>query len=138
MKYLLDTNVLIWLISGMEYPSLYPVYKLQNDDSEILYYSILSVWEIAIKHAKNSKLMEMTPKTFVDSCNRAGIRLLTLEDRHIFKLEELKLMSGAPDHKDPFDRMLMAQAKCDKMTFITGDLTLKWYDEKNMIFVKKG
>ena len=138
MKYLLDTNVLIWLISGMEYPSLNYVYELQNDDSNHLYYSIISVWEVAIKHTKNSKLMEMTPKAFVKACNQAGIRLLELEEEHVFRLDKLELKKGAPGHKDPFDRMLMAQAKYEKMTFITGDAVLKWYKEENMIFIDKG
>lgn len=139
MKYLLDTNILIWLFSGEKEKIYQDISPIINDDKNEIYYSIVSIWEVAIKHLKNPLKMPVSPENLVKMCNKVGFAIKELTLDTIFALEKLRLSDDAPvDHKDPFDRILMAQAKGEKMTFITGDSTLKWYNEKKMIFVNKG
>ncbi|MBR4776002.1 MAG: type II toxin-antitoxin system VapC family toxin [Lachnospiraceae bacterium] len=138
MKYLLDTNVLLWVISGNEERVSSEIYDILNDSANDIYYSMASVWEVGIKYIKNPKLMEFSPENFVKLCDKLGFIRLSINCDHIYTLKDIKLAEGAPDHKDPFDRLIMSQAKYENMIMITGDLTLRWYNLKNMIFINEG
>ena len=138
MNYLLDTNILIGALNGKRDSIPEEVIALIDDEKNGIFFSIASVWEVAIKHIKNSSLMPVSPENLVKICNKIGFNLLSLTCDQIFTLKKLRLADGAPDHKDPFDRILMAQAKHEKMTLITTDSTLRWYNEKNIMIVEKG
>ena len=136
MRYLLDTNVLLWLFSGEKEDRFEDVSSLINNEKNEIFYSIASVWEIAIKHIKKPLLMPLSPENFVKMCNKIGFVQKNINNDHIYTLKNLKLSNDAPrDHQDPFDRIIMAQAKFEKMTLITGDHFLKWYKEENIMFV---
>jgi PIN domain nuclease of toxin-antitoxin system len=56
-----------------------------------------------------------------------------MRDKHVFALETITRAAGAPPHHDPFDRMLIAQAKAENMSLITHDSQLPYYEEKCII-----
>ena len=75
---------------------------------------------------------DFTFEQLVDGCRRSGFNPLPLRDEHIIEIKNLK----KPDdlvHKDPFDRLLLCQAKAEGMGFLTHDSCLKRYDESCII-----
>ncbi|MCR5266546.1 MAG: type II toxin-antitoxin system VapC family toxin [Cyanobacteria bacterium RUI128] len=102
--------------------------EINNPDNEI-YYSVLSVWEITLKNAKNPTAMPITGAEFVDYCDKSGFIRLPLINNHVKQLPTLK-KDEAISHKDPFDRMLICQAKSEGITFITHDEKLTAYHEQ--------
>ena len=111
MRYLLDTHVLFW---GM---------------SEI-YFSSASVWEVVIKHNKNPRNMPISGQEFVDGCLLSGYIPLSIDNQHILAVGTLNRGEGEPPHNDPFDRILIAQAKTENMIRITHDGLLSGYHEE--------
>lgn len=61
--------------------------------------------------------------------------MLPVQECHVHALERLRRMENAPTHKDPFDRILISQAKAENMMFITHDSLLPWYREECIIAV---
>lgn len=134
MNILLDTHILIWALN--EDPQLPD--KARNlilDENNAVYYSSVSIWEIAIKHAKYPDEIEFTGKEFSLFCQEAGYLPVDMRDKHVFALETITRAEGAPPHHNPFDRMLIAQAKAENMSFITHDSMLPYYDEVCIILV---
>ena len=103
------------------------------DENNVVYYSAVSVWEIAIKHAKYPDEVEFTGKELAQFCQEAGFLPVEMKDKHVFALETITRAAGSPPHHDPFDRMLIAQAKAEHMSFITHDTMLPFYEEKCII-----
>lgn len=112
---LLDTHVLIWL--------LYEPKKLSTDcldkisQADAVYVSMISLWEIAIKH-RLSKL-PYNPEEVLANYEKAGLAKLQLREEHIREYSRI-----SSDHKDPFDRMLLAQTKSENYTFLTADTAI--------------
>ena len=129
MNLLLDTHILIWALN--EDPALPEAAReLILDPDNVIYYSTVSVWETAIKHSIHPDHVEFTGKELADYCREAGFLCMDVKDRHVFALETLKRPENAPRHNDPFDRMLIAQAKAENMVFLTHDSLLPAYEEK--------
>ncbi len=122
MKLLLDTHIFIWLAT--EPGSLSPRARLlcQDPDNELLL-SIGSIWEMQIKR-QLGKLAFVTPLADLIAVQQAvnRIALLPIELAHILALQTLP-----PLHKDPFDRLLIAQANVEDITLLTTDSTLPGY-----------
>ena len=132
MKILLDTHILIWALN--EDPRLPDRAKeMILDENNTVYYSSVSIWEIAIKHAKYPNEVEFTGKELSQFCQEAGYLPVEMRDRHVFALETITRSEGAPPHHDPFDRMLIAQAKADNLYFVTHDSLLPYYEEKCIV-----
>lgn len=132
MNLLLDTHILIWALN--DDPRLSE--KARNlilDENNAIYYSSVSIWEISIKHANHPDNVEFTGKELAQFCLDAGFLPVEMRDKHVFALETITRMEGAPPHHDPFDRMLIAQAKSESMSFITHNSLLPYYDEKCII-----
>jgi len=128
MNLLLDTHLLIWTLN--EDPKLPAKAKeLILDPGNTIFYSSVSIWEIAIKHAIHPDNVEFTGKELSGFCQEAGFLPVEVKDRHVFALETLKRPDHAPKHNDPFDRMLIAQAKAENLTFLTHDELLPYYGE---------
>ena len=104
-----------------------------EDERNELYYSTASTWEIALKHAIHPDRMLVTPERFVQFCEMAEYRNLPIRDEHIKMLEYLKKTDGATN--DPFDRILLAQAKSEGMLLLTHDGLLGRYDEPCLVRV---
>lgn len=112
MRLLLDTHICIWLFRN-DVELSEEARKLFNDDNEI-YYSVLSVWEIAIKENKAGKL-NMSARQFTEAAKKAGLKCLPLTEKQISSMVYFK------NNKDPFDNMLFTQATAENMQFVTHD-----------------
>lgn len=134
MNILLDTHILIWALN--EDPRLpEKARELILDENNAVYYSSVSIWEISIKHAVHPENVAFTGKELSQYCQEAGFLQVEMRDRHVFALETITRAEGAPPHHDSFDRMLIAQAKAENMSFITHDSLLPYYEEKCIIAV---
>lgn len=132
MNLLLDTHILIWALN--EDPRLSDKAKrLILDPDNSIYYSCISIWEVAIKHAKHPEIVAFTGKELSQYCREAGFLVVEMRDKHIYALETITRAEGAPPHHDPFDRMLVAQAKAENMLFLTHDSLIPYYNEKCIV-----
>ena len=116
--YLADTHVFLWAAEGSD--------RLSSSHREALaatvptFLSIASIWEISIK-AGLGKLN--TPPETTHTALRYGFTLLPIAPDHAEAVRDLP-----PLHGDPFDRMLVAQARCEGLTLLTADPAVRRYD----------
>ena len=115
MKILVDTHILIWLLSGDSMLSRSAQRILEDERNEI-YFSSINIAEIAIKHVKNPLLMPLTPEQVREAALENNLRELDFGSSHAVALASLPL-----HHKDPFDRMLIAQAEGSQMKLTSHD-----------------
>lgn len=122
MRYLLDTHTFIWLDSDPGKLSAKAADFCSNPENQLLL-SLASVWEMQIKiQLGKLKLPAPLSTTIEDQQATNGIHLLSIHLAHILELNAL------PDHhKDPFDRLLIAQARVEKVVFITDDPQIAKY-----------
>jgi PIN domain nuclease of toxin-antitoxin system len=116
MRYLVDTQILIWAMICPEKLSISIQYVMQ---SQAICVSPISLFEIAIKQ-KIGKLPEFTLPV-VELCKRMendGFKLLELQIQHINVYDNIPLY---PEHRDPFDRLLLATAYSENIPFISTD-----------------
>lgn len=122
MRLLLDTQAFIW--ASIEPNNLSTnVAGLILDRSNTLLLSIASVWEMQIKiQLGKLDLTRPLPQAIQKQQQINGIQLLPIEIGHVFEL------SALPDHhKDPFDRLIIAQARIENIPLITSDLKIQQY-----------
>ena len=112
MDILLDTHLLLWALEDSEYlPE--SVRTIINNEKTELYYSTVSMWEVAIKHKKGK--LKISGTELFHYCEQAGFKELVLNEKHIIALETIEKIEQTPPHNDPFDKILLAQAKGDGM-----------------------
>ena len=117
MRLLLDTHLLLWALSG---PSrLSPAARKQIRNAEV-YVSAASIWEISIKSALGK--LKADPAVVLAAIEPTGFSMLPITGQHAAKVAELP-----PLHRDPFDRMLVAQASVEPMILFTNDDVLAAY-----------
>ena len=134
MRYLLDTHILIWALASDE--KLTPdVNILINDPDSEIYYSVASVWEVEIKNRKQPERMPISGGRLIDYCDRSAMVSLPVTNRHVLTLGTLQRRESAPMHNDPFDRMILAQAKTEGMVLITHDSMFEAYQESCVMLV---
>ena len=123
MKYLLDTNILIWLSqSNPLLPDEFKEIILSPENTSMI--SIVSLWEIGIKYSlKKLSLQKPLDILFSEIYQTDFMDILELKTEHILKSVELPFY-----HRDPFDRLLYAQAKAENMSFLYTD---KIFDKYN-------
>ena len=134
MRALLDTHILFWSMC-MEDKLPQHILSWINAPENEIFFSTASVWEIVIKHSKNPTAMPVDGDTFVSECIKAGFTPLHIENRHVLAVSGLNRKDGEPPHNDPFDRILIAQAKTEEMTMITHDSLLAGYGEKCVLTI---
>lgn len=134
MKILLDTHVAIWAVLDSEELSDEARTMILDENNEI-YYSAASVWEITIKHMAHPETFLYSGKHLEKGCESNGFVSLPIYNKHAAELETLVRSKDAPSHKDPFDRILLAQAKAEKMKFMTHDTLIPYYNESFIISV---
>lgn len=120
MNLLLDTHIIVCTVT---YSSELPRHArtlLENPENTI-YYSIASIWEIVVKHAAHSEDFPYTGSQLAEACQKADFLLLEGKLDHILTIDTLEYPKDAPRHKDPFDKLLLAQAKSENMFFVTHD-----------------
>lgn len=134
MRALLDTHLLLWALA--DDPKLSAVARtIIADASNPIFYSTASVWEVSIKHALHPDRMLADAKGLIGFCRDAGFELLPIANRHVEVLETLVCPAGLPPHNDPFDRIMIAQAKADGLIFLTHDVRIAEYDESCVLWV---
>lgn len=134
MNILLDTHILLWTLNGdPKIPDLAKKYVL--DAANTIFYSTVSIWEITIKHQHEPQKMKVTGKEISVLAQEAGFIPVDIYEYQLFQLDSLKRSDNAPVHKDPFDRLLIAQAKTENMILLTHDVLLPFYNEKCIIYV---
>lgn len=134
MKFLLDTHIALWWLTGSEKLPAGVVMFLEKRDNE-LFVSVASIWEVAIKHLSRPEDISLSEYKFAKYCETAGFKILPIEVEHIFNLRTLARPERAPRHHDPFDRIMLAQAKAEKMFFLTHDTLLSDYGEKYVLML---
>ena len=123
MEYLLDTHIALWLLTDNKQLSPKARQAISSPNHRI-YASVASLWEVAIKHKKYPDDMPLESGTMARLLQQSNVLLLPIKLAHIVATETL------PDiHKDPFDRLLIAQALSEPMRFLTHDEKLVPYSE---------
>jgi PIN domain nuclease of toxin-antitoxin system len=122
MRFLLDTVVWLWSVGevGRLNRAARDVLTAPEHD---LYFSAASVWEVAIKTSIGKMDLKEPPGIVIPrETQRQGLRPLQVSYSHALAVHDLPLLHG-----DPFDRMLVAQARCEGLTLITADREIKRY-----------
>ncbi len=128
-KYLLDTHYILWAMKNPENITK-PILEIIENPENVIYVSRASLWEIAIK-LKIGKLEILDSlRNFRNDVGDNNFIWLTIEDEHIFETLEIPLM---PNHRDPFDRLILAQAKSEQLILITDDQKFKQYSDIEVI-----
>lgn len=112
MKYLLDTHVFIWAMEDSKRLKKDIKNEISNSQNKI-FVSVVTVWEISIK--RSLKKLK-TPFDIEASIKKAGLQIIPIQLTHALAVEKLPL-----HHKDPFDRILIAQSLVEGLTLITAD-----------------
>ncbi|MBR1599364.1 MAG: type II toxin-antitoxin system VapC family toxin [Lachnospiraceae bacterium] len=102
-------------------------------ENNTVFYSIASVWETEIKNSLGK--LPISGQQLSEYCRETGFKLLSVEEKHIFALNSLERDLSLPKHNDPFDRIMLAQAKVEGYNFITHDSLVAGYNEKCIVFV---
>ena len=122
MKILIDTHIFLWAIAGDErlsdeHRSIY------LDHASQLYLSVASVWEMLIKSGVGKLDLPAPASGFIfRQMEKNRIEMLTIRAAHLTELESLP-----PIHRDPFDRMMVAQARAERMPIVSADPALRRY-----------
>lgn len=127
MKYLLDTGVFLWSIGPTANLNEHALQVLKDEEHE-LYLSSASGWEIVIKFATGKlKLPELPEFLIPKSIEEAGIRVLPITLAHVLAVGDLPR-----HHNDPFDRLLIAQARSEQMVLMTADKLFAQYSVQTL------
>ena len=121
MKLLLDTHILLW--ASEPSPKL-PRWAaaLIDDPANTVLFSAASLWELAIKHASGRADFDVNPRVFRANMLDCGYQELPIRSEHAVAVSDLP-----PIHKDPFDRILIAQSLVEGMTLLTSDPVVARY-----------
>ena len=128
MRLLLDTHILVWAAAGTLPPR---AEKFILDVNNSLFFSPVSIWEITIKVGLNRPDFNVDAKLLRD-----GLLRNQYQELYVTGIHALAVGGLPPLHKDPFDRLLVAQAQCEGLSLLTSDSMLKDYPA-SIIFIKK-
>lgn len=124
MRYLIDTHILLW--------ALYDSRQLSNELKDTLIkskccVSIASLWEIAIKNSIGKLKLEQSVQDIAFLCKKKNVDIVGISPQHCDIVRELPMI-----HKDPFDRIIIAQAQADGYIIVTQDEMILQYDVNTM------
>lgn len=125
MQILLDTHTLIWALAKPEKLSN-KIVKLISNVNNLVFVSIASLWELQIKKSLGKIIL---PNDFPILLQDSGYKILNITFEHILQLENLPLL-----HRDPFDRMLIAQSLSEKIPLVTDDSEILQYTLETISF----
>ena len=121
MRILADTHLLLWAAAEPERLSSYAQTVLDDAQNEILF-STASVWETSIKSSQRRPDFPVSPSSWRRNLLDVGYRELLITSEHVLAVASLPAI-----HRDPFDRLLAAQAQVEGLLLITSDATLARY-----------
>ncbi len=116
-----DTQLLVWALVEPHRLSAVAARLLTDPDSTAVF-SAVSVWEVAIKHGLNKPDFTVEPDIFLQSLRETGFEELPVFPDHTLWVSDLPKV-----HKDPFDRLLIAQAIAEDLVFVTADKVFAQY-----------
>ena len=127
MKLLLDTHILLWAAGE---PQKLPVKirKLIEDEENTLFFSAASIWEIVMKNGLGRSDFQIEPRMFRSALMDNGYLEVPITSEHVLFVHDLP-----PLHKDPFDRILVAQSSIEGMALLTVDQAVIDYGGTVMI-----
>jgi PIN domain nuclease of toxin-antitoxin system len=118
MKLLLDTHLLLWAADAPERLSKAARVLIEDPENQLLF-SAASLWEIIIKQALDRPDFRVQPRLLYRGLLDNGYSELAITSEHTMNVDRLP-----PEHKDPFDRILVAQAIAEGITLLTSDRKL--------------
>lgn len=122
MNILLDTHVLIWLAIEPQKLSIQAT-QILRDSNNTLFFSLVSIWEMQIKIQLNKLTLNLPLSEVIDRQQQVnGLQILPIELAHIFALEQLP-----NPHRDPFDRLLIAQVFVSQIPILSIDIIFDRY-----------
>ncbi|PWS32163.1 type II toxin-antitoxin system VapC family toxin [Pedobacter paludis] len=124
MPFLLDTHTFIWFINGDSTLPKEVIAKIKNLDNQC-FLSIASIWEIAIKIELNKLALISGFDKIEDFLTENQIEILPITFEHILSLNNLEL-----HHRDPFDRIIIAQGISEELIILTKDQNFSLYEAK--------
>lgn len=134
MKLLLDTHIILWALD--DNPKLpNEARALIMDLKNEIYYSSASVWETTIKYMSRPDKIRISGSRLSELCQEMGYQMVPIIDKHVKALEMLVFHNPNETHNDPFDRIMIAQAKADGLKFVTHDSKIPFYEEDCVIVV---
>jgi PIN domain nuclease of toxin-antitoxin system len=119
---LFDTHLLLWLAAEASERLSAQAIRLVEDPDNDLFFSAASLWEIAIKHGRRRSDFEVDPRVFRRNLSLNGYAELPVTSEHAVAMADLP-----PLHKDPFDRILVAQSIVEGLTLVTADPIVAQY-----------
>lgn len=114
-RILIDSHVLIWLL--FEEKEIGRECRAAIERADQSYISIASLWELTLKHNKGQ--LDYSPADMLAGYKAMGLELVNITEEHIMMTSGISL-----PHKDPFDTMLIAQAKAEDLVLVTADRQL--------------
>jgi PIN domain nuclease of toxin-antitoxin system len=121
VNYLLDTHILLWtLVDPDKVPG--PMRRLLEDRANRVWFSAVSIWEIAIKHSLGRDDFPVEPATIWKAARETGLEELAVTAEHAVGVDTLPWL-----HRDPFDRLLAAQARAEGMKLLSMDPDVNAY-----------
>lgn len=133
MNLLLDTHFALWCLYDSSKLNK-DCFNLLSDPNNDIYVSSSSIWEISNKHLQNPKAMPLSGSDFYEDCLNNDFYILPVQAKVMHEYEQLTLKQGAKINKDPFDRILVAQAKYYKYLLVTHDHCMKYYNEPYILY----
>jgi PIN domain nuclease of toxin-antitoxin system len=124
MRLLIDTHSLIWYLEGNKKLRAGQRELIVNSDNDILV-SVVSLWEIAIKSSIGKLMLSRSLADILDQLDSQSINILGIERGHVLQVEKLP-----HHHRDPFDRLIIAQSKVEFLTVVTHDRNFSEYGVK--------
>ncbi len=121
MKFLLDTQLVVWALVDPKRLSILARSIIEDAQSELVF-STSSLWEIAIKRGLGRKDFQFDPRVLRRTMLNADYEELPVLGQHAVEVDSLP-----PIHKDPFDRILIAQAMVEGITLLTADRVIAQY-----------
>ncbi len=116
MNILFDTHVLLWIAFDKQDKFSKRTLSILNDSNNNFYVSIATIWEIAIKSALKKPDFDVDVNKIVSKLETFGFNILPISIHHVVKVADLPLI-----HNDPFDRLLIVQAKQENFKLLTVD-----------------
>jgi PIN domain nuclease of toxin-antitoxin system len=121
MRILLDTHAFLWFVAGDDRLSRKARRAMEGDDAE-LFLSAAVAWEMAIKSSLGRLTLPSPVEQYVAEKLESGFHMLPIEWTHAAAVETMPF-----HHRDPFDRLLAAQAIIEKMPIVTADPVFRLY-----------
>ncbi len=122
MKILLDSHLLVWLVGASDRLPSSAREIIEAPDNEI-FFSSASIWELSIKYASGKIGLKLPPRMLYRVLVESDFKELAVTALHALDVDSLQ-----PIHKDPFDRILIAQSMSEGMLLLTSDETIAMYN----------